>query len=326
MARSELPDADHGQPADPQPGLSARGVRVVRLSPDEVIVKRGLAEVRLQLEGVAEVLDRVLRLADGTLDAEAMVATFEPDLQPEVRRLVTGLRARGLLHDRSAEQPADLFWLGVASHAPDARARLTQASALVIGDGQVTESLAASLTACGVGRVETDTKPPKQAGTWDIWCAASEDPAGGGPVAEADAALGAGVVFLPVWLDDLVIHVGPMTHPFDSACLRCYLLRVDANDPHREVHRLLRGQDGDGYSGAGFLSPMTSVAGQVAGMEVVKYLSGLPVTTVGRAIELSLVPFRCDVRRVLRVPRCPACSGVARQGAPIVAHGSQLAE
>jgi hypothetical protein len=61
-------------------------------------------------------------------------------------------------------------------------------------------------------------------------------------------------------------------------------------------------------------------------MEAVKYLSGLPVTTTGQIIEMSLVPFRCAIRRVLRVPRCPMCSGVTRQGAPIVAVDPQLVE
>jgi hypothetical protein len=68
------------------------------------------------------------------------------------------------------------------------------------------------------------------------------------------------------------------------------------------------------------------MAGQLAAVEIVKQLAGLPVASIGRVIEFSLVPFRCDVRRVLRVPRCPLCSGVGAQGAPVVAHASQLAE
>jgi hypothetical protein len=71
---------------------------------------------------------------------------------------------------------------------------------------------------------------------------------------------------------------------------------------------------------------MASIAGQITGMEAVKYLAGLPVTTAGQIIEMSLVPFRCNVRRVLRVPRCPTCSAVTRQGAPVVAVDPQLVE
>lgn len=278
----------------------------------------------MRFAGVADLLTRVADLADGNISEERLVATFDPDIQPEVRRLVGGLRVRGLLHDGDVEDPAELFWRGVASHAPEATARLARASALVVGTGAIAGALTGCLVECGVGNVETHAELPRGT-TWDLCCAA-HDGAPDGLVPAAEAALAAGVVFLPVWLDDLVIRVGPMTHPFDTACLRCYLLRVDANDPHWEVHQLLRGQDGDGYSGAGFLAPMAAVAGQIAGLEAVKQLSGLPVTTIGRSIGLSLVPFRCAVHRVLRVPRCPACSGTARQGAPVVAHGSQLAE
>ncbi len=305
-------------------GLSARGLLVAEVGPDEVVAKRGLAEVRLRFNGVAELLERVTHLADGTISEDTLVESFEPDVQPEVRRLVDGLRARGLIHHQTGDDTTGLFWLSVASHAPEGVARLSRASAVVVGSGPIAASMTSALVECGVGTVDVRPEAPR-AGTWDLWCGAVESsPEALLPVAEA--ALAAGVPFLPVSLDDLVIRVGPLTDPFDTACLRCYLLRVDANDAQREVHRLLRQGNGDGYAGSGFLPPMPSVAGQVAAVEAVKFLTGLPVTCSGRVIEWSLVPFRCDVRRVLRVPRCPACSGVARQGAPVVAHGSQLAE
>jgi hypothetical protein len=64
-----------------------------------------------------------------------------------------------------------------------------------------------------------------------------------------------------------------MTHPFDTACLRCYLPRADSNDPEREVHRLLSQQGNSDSCGTGFLPLMASAAGQIAGMEAVKHLS-----------------------------------------------------
>src|SRR5215217_6896055 len=79
-------------------GLTLRGVRMVRVSPDEVVLTRGLSEVRLSFPGVAEILDRVSELADGTVDEETLVAAFAAELQPQVRRLIFGIRSRGLLH------------------------------------------------------------------------------------------------------------------------------------------------------------------------------------------------------------------------------------
>ena len=319
-------------PSDPVGGMDAggltlSGVRMVRLSADEVVLKRGLSEVRLALTGVAQILDRLSELADGTTDEETMVAAFDTEVQPQVRRLISGMTARGLLHPQGPTTPADAFWLSMTPFSADAASRLAVSSAVVVGAGAVADSVTEALFACGVSEV-TRCEEAADAPAADVWCGASEVPVDAAPglVGTAEAALRSGTVFLPVWLADLTIHVGPMTHPFDTACLQCLLLRVDANDPERELHRLMRSESGDAHSGPGFLPPMATVAGQVAAMEVVKHLAGLPVTSVGHTIELSLVPFRCDVRRVLRVPRCPVCSGVADQGAPVVAHASQLAE
>jgi bacteriocin biosynthesis cyclodehydratase domain-containing protein len=333
--------------------LSSHGMRIARLDQDTVVVKRGIIELKLAFDDAADTVERLAQLADGTVTADRLVEAFPPELRDHVGRLVTGLRARGLLRDATGvtldatagraviDDPAALFWAGLASHAPNARGALAEASVLVAGTGPVTDALAAALHHCGVGRVRTiptftPARPPRAAGhatvgddtawwdaRWDVWCAATDGPPEPWLVEQARAALTAGALFLPVWLDDLVIRVGPLTHPGDTACLRCYLLRLDSNDPHREVHRLLRAQQ---PSPAGHLPPMAAVAGAVAATETVKHLTGLPVTACGRVIELSLVPFRAGTHRVLRVPRCPECSGTARRSAPVVAHGPLMKE
>jgi bacteriocin biosynthesis cyclodehydratase domain-containing protein len=320
---TELPATAHDATPAGDGRLSARGMRIARLGSDEAVAKKGLAEVRCRFPGVADVLERVAELADGCISEDVLVESFPPRIKSEVELLVRGLRARGFFEQ--AEDHTRSFWSSVGTLAPNASARLSEASALVIGNGPLADSTTSALVACGVGHVDTGSDAPKT-GNCDLWCAAVEEPADPSLLAIAARALSAGVVFLPTWIDDLRIRVGPMTHPLDTACLRCYLLRADSNDPDLEVHRLLRQQSNSDSCGAGFLPPMASVAGQIAGMEAVKYLSGLPVTTTGHVIEMSLVPFRCDVRRVLRVPRCPMCSGVTRQGAPIVAVDPQLVE
>jgi len=320
---TELPGtADDATPAGDR-RIGGRGMRIARIGSDEAVAKKGLAEVRCRFPGVADVLERVAELADGCINEDVLVESFPPRIKSEVQLLVRGLRARGFFE--KAEDHTHSFWLSVGALAPNAPVRLSEASAVVIGNGPLADSTASALVACGVGQVDTRSDVPKT-GECDLWCAAVEEPADPNLLAVAERALSAGVVFLPTWIDDLGIRIGPMTHPFDTACLRCYLLRADSNDPEREVHRLLRQQGNSDSYGAGFLPPMVSVAGQIAGMEAVKYLSGLPVTTTGHVIEMSLVPFRCDVRRVLRVPRCPMCSGLTRRGAPIVAVDPQLGE
>src|SRR5262245_18834609 len=148
---------DHDPPSDSNggpgaDGLTLGGVRIVRIGPDEVVLQRGLSELRLAFTGIAEIIDRVGELADGSVDEEAFVAAFEPDQQPQVRRLVTGIRSRGLLHSTDAGDPVDAFWLSMAPFSPDGADRLATSSAVVIGNGRVADTVEADLEACGVRR------------------------------------------------------------------------------------------------------------------------------------------------------------------------------
>ncbi|WP_344982001.1 TOMM precursor leader peptide-binding protein [Streptosporangium fragile] len=303
--------------------MSARELQVACLGPDEAVVKRGLAEVRLAAPGIGALLTRVVALADGSRSLDDVVDAFPPEEQEEAREVVTTLRSRGLLRHDVGDDPVARFWASMARLSPDGPGQVAKSAVLVTGTGRIAEALTRALTACGVGRVEARPTPAAGEDGWDLWCAAADGPADPALVDVARRALEARATLLPVWIDDLVIRVGPLTHPFDTACLRCYLMRTDSGDVWREAHALLRAQRSPG---AGFLPSLPTVAGEIAATEAVKHLAGLPVTACGRVIEVSLVPFHSAVRRVLRVPRCPDCSGTARQGAPVISHGSQLVE
>lgn len=324
---SDLTDVGAGEPT-----LRADGLRWARLGPDEAVLKRGVVEVRLASPDIAETLDRLLPLADGSRTFDALVGAFPHQRQDDVRALVTALQARHLLTSGGdgREDPESAFWETLAARAPDARKRLAASAVLVVGDGHVGRAVAEALTRCGVGRVPVVSLDAALDGTdADATCVAADSAEWDRLLRVSRAALQARRLLLPVWIEDLVVHVGPLTHPYDTACLRCYRLRTQSNDRHWAAHALLRtaggADDADGY-GAGFLPTMSSVAGQVAATEVVKQLTGLPTSTTGRALELGLVPFRSDLHRVLRVPRCPDCCGTASQGAPVLMHGSQMSE
>jgi len=125
-------------------------------------------------------------------------------------------------------------------------------------------------------------------------------------------ALRVGKPFLPAWLEDLRGYVGPLTYPHESACLRCYRTRMDSNNEDYLTSRAVRDHisgDPQGRSTTGFLPPMAAVLGEVAAMEMIKFIAGFPpCDTVGRIIEMNLVSFASAVRRVLKIPRCPDCS------------------
>lgn len=304
---------------------SLRGTRIVEVSSDEVILQRGLAEVRLQYADALNTVTRLQGLADGTRTYDQIVGAFQSEEQPQIHTLMGRLAGRRIAHHLVGDpSPADNFWVSIEAISPQANTRVGTSSVYVIGSDHVAVATAAALQACGVGHVERGESAP--ATDWDVWCLVGADPAWEEFVDVARQAIVAGVVCLPLWLEDFVAHIGPLTHPFDSACLQCYLLRVDSNDELRETHRRLRRLGREPFGSAGSLPPMVQVAAQIGAMEIVKHLAGLPASVVGRAIELSLVPFRSDVRRVLRVPRCPVCSPASHQGGPVAMLGSQLAE
>lgn len=319
--------------------LRSDGLALARVGADEVVAKAGLAELRLRGTGITAVVEEVARLADGTRDEAGIVAAFDEAEREAVTRIVASLTARGMLSDAVAGQddPSDTFWHSVRALAPTGPADLARARVLMLGAGDLAAAVAVSLASCGVEHIAMRPGPPTPGSTpglpagqgsagpetTDLWCAVADD----GPdslVAAAEAALAVGAILLPVWMEDLVGHVGPLTHPHDTACLRCYLARIESNDPQRVVHALLRA-DGPAAS-AGHLPTMREAIAAVAATEAVKHLTGLPSSCTGAVIDLSLVPFRAHVRRVLKHPRCPACSGLATQGPPVVSHVPQMSE
>jgi bacteriocin biosynthesis cyclodehydratase domain-containing protein len=87
-------------------------------------------------------------------------------------------------------------------------------------------------------------------------------------------------------------------------------------------HRLENGAVPDA---SGVLAPMISAVAGIAAMEVAKRVGGfVPTDTAGRIVELNLVSFACDVRRVLKVPRCPECSDMTRRPAVALTLGPQI--
>jgi bacteriocin biosynthesis cyclodehydratase domain-containing protein len=142
------------------------------------------------------------------------------------------------------------------------------------------------------------------------------------------AALNHQKLFLPMWLTEMVGYIGPLVYPSETACLRCYRLRADSNDARHTLSNAIRSHmasELEARPGPGMLPPMASILGEIAAMEVAKSLGGFaPTDSVGRSIEINLVSFRSTVRRVLKVPRCPDCSELTRQGAKVLTHGPQI--
>jgi bacteriocin biosynthesis cyclodehydratase domain-containing protein len=342
--------------------LHARDLHVISVDDDRLLLKRGIREVLVSGPEAAAVVRPLVALLDGTRDLDQAVAALPEAHRSAGRQLADALAARQLLADDIDGGPAGADALqsafyrnfGPAGHGvPDV---LRTAHVVVHGSGLVARSLISGLVELGIGAV-TGVADPGLADPLldDGGPAARED----GPVqwrsepvddlaeaslvaaaadlgqedallAVARRALAADVVFLPAWLSEMVGFVGPLTHPFETACLRCYQLRADANAGDASVRRAMR-RDGASEealaASTGFLPPMAAVVGQVAAMEVAKALGGFaPTDVVARSVEINLLSFRSSVRRVLRLPRCPDCGEGSRRSARVVLTGPQIRE
>lgn len=279
------------------------------------------------------------------------------------RRLVTSRSDVG--HVWTTDDPQTSFYREFTSSPDDVRQRLRASHVVIVGSNLISSSMLGRLVGLGLGAItivghrgldsgdrylDAAERGMAQGATvdgstpvrvlrggsleqlerepWSIVVATSD-------FGEAEAllevnrlALRSRRPSLPVWISNMVGFIGPLTHPFETACLRCYWLRVDANDPHHKARRSIQAdlsQSDPADRPVSAIPPMADVLAGVAAMELVKMLGAfVPSDAVGRSIEVNLVSFHSAVRRVLKVPRCPDCSEVMQTAAVALTRGPRL--
>jgi bacteriocin biosynthesis cyclodehydratase domain-containing protein len=331
--------------ADDPRELSAEGLESIRLDDGRVVLKRGINELLLSGPSVESLVEPLIDLLTVPRSPEELVAAFPQERREEVQRLLALLLERHLVRpgaepapDGTPDDPLQrLFYDNFGSVAAGIHQKLRACTVLVVGVTLVARSLVRGLTELGIGSIELVDDPilrnrlapsdwvdegngrrllpelpdPGEAGGASLVCATSDL---GAPDALLEAnrlAIAARVPFLPAWVSEMIGYVGPLNHPGETACLRCYQLRLDSNDTRREITQVVRARTGNAHDRTGLLPPMAAVVGEIAAVEVVKALGGFaPADAVGRQIEINLVSFAARVRRVLKAPRCPECSDV----------------
>jgi len=270
------------------------------------------------------------------------------------RRLIA---ERADLPSQNGHQAVSLqssFWWNFGELGKVAPSRLETANVLVIGSNLVSRSIVRSLLEMKLGHLSVARHPildnylvPSEASPGNgssvalryqdelpsdneierssLLCATCDF---GSPEAMLEmnrTALRFHKPFLPVWISEMIGYIGPLGYPFETACLRCYQVRTDSNNRSFEAARAVRRHlpaDPDARYSAGFLPPMAGVAGEIAAMEIVKFLTQfVPADSIGRIIVVNLVSFASTVRRVLKIPRCPDCSQVMQQASRAVTAG-----
>jgi molybdopterin-synthase adenylyltransferase len=257
----------------------------------------------------------------------------------ERRLLVDAARAPA---SDEGEHPIDIFFWHFDRSAADVAQALDKARVTVVGVNCVSRQLVGALLQAGIGSVEVVDYPlfanvrlferegQVSAAEWPArlgrpqpyreWLTATGGREAGCIVATSDFGgqqllrdwnrhcVKESIPFLPVILQDLVGHVGPLVHPGETPCLECLRARENA---HMDDPGSRRASEYGAYAGQvvnAFHPSMASVLGDIAAMELVKLYGQLMRSRlVGRVIEVNLVVPELRERRVLKIPRCTVC-------------------
>jgi bacteriocin biosynthesis cyclodehydratase domain-containing protein len=114
--------------------------------------------------------------------------------------------------------------------------------------------------------------------------------------------------FLPLVLHNLMGYFGPLVIPGETACFHCLQTRQNAHMQAPLLQRASQQRAFEGQMIIGFHPCMASILANIAAFEISRFFGGLPKPQVGTLIEVNLLNAQVLTRKVLKVPRCVACS------------------
>jgi bacteriocin biosynthesis cyclodehydratase domain-containing protein len=293
--------------------VAAEGRRIVFEHANRAVVLEGAA--------VTELLPLLLPLLDGTRPVAELTVALGPAAEPAVANALALLAARGLLTagpglDVPAESRSAAEELAAGGRVAPAAvaARIGAATVGVAGDSRVAHEVARLLARSGVRALERRSlaEPP-----------AADELLVAAPAADETAALAAfnarAVELEAPWLqvlpfDGRIAAIGPLFLPGQTACHACYLLRRSASLGFAELDPLL-----DGIPVAAPAGPaLETLAAAAAAALALRWLGLADPHLPG--VLFALDPSRgplATAHLVLRVPRCPVCSGAERLAPPV---------
>ena len=282
--------------------LSAEGGRSVLRYAGSVLEFEGAAAERL--------LPHLLPLLDGTRTVDDVAAELGETVRPAIEHALTLLRAHDLLTEPSPPgvdaRCAELLAATTGETIADVHARLRTAEACVIGTGRVAEPLGRILQASGIVGVERRDWDDEPGGELVVAVPSSAELA---RLEEWNQrALETGTTWIQVLpFDGRLAAVGPVFVPGQTACHECYRWRRDSTVATE------RDRTTGHYLGA---PPLDAALAGLAAHVVLRRLVHVD-GDAGVLLAVELVPeLRCTRHYVYRVPRCAACSPLARRAAP----------
>lgn len=115
--------------------------------------------------------------------------------------------------------------------------------------------------------------------------------------------------FFPVVLNGIVGNIGPFVIPGETPCYECLYCRENSNMDDMGLERNIASTSLQGQEVIGLFPSMATVIGDLASFELTKlYSEVLPTQNVGRLVEVNLLASQLTSRKILKIPRCRACS------------------
>jgi bacteriocin biosynthesis cyclodehydratase domain-containing protein len=282
-----------------------------------LVFEHGHRAVVLEGAAVRALVSRLLPLLDGTRTVPELGAQLGLPVEPALANALGVLAARGLLVEGprpegalrdTAEQIAAACRLSPASVA----AALAEARVGVAGESRVADEATRLLTAAGLARVERLALTRTE--SFDLLLAAPAHE----QLVELEGVNARALASNAPWLqvlpfDGRITAIGPLFLPGTTACRSCYLLRRAAVLRFASIEETLAAEPLRAPAGAALETLAAAVAVAVA----LRWLGARDPHLPGVLFALELDRGPCvTTHRVLRVPRCPDCSGANRRARP----------
>jgi bacteriocin biosynthesis cyclodehydratase domain-containing protein len=301
----------------------------VRRQDDTLLFQYGETLVSFEGRAASRLLPVLLPLLDGSRSVDEIVRVLGPVVRPAVEKALGLLAEHELLTecppegvDGSVQRSADFLAATdpVGRSAREVTARLETAAVAVVGSGPLAAEVSSSLLRSGLSELERrplDAAPDGLA-RFELAVAVPAGEELPRLLAWNDSALRAAVPWLQVLpFDGHFAAVGPLYVPDESACYECFLARRASNV-----------DDGRGFLAlqaiAVRLPAASSLEQAVAGLAAtlaLRWLANDDQFLPGTWYALELHPQLSLGAHVLyRVPRCRACSGLARAAQPLPWH------